>query len=364
MNAETVPHKETTVIRIDSSSYNEEQLLDPARAIRDGGLVGFPTETVYGIAVREDDPEAIDRLVNVRNSPRDKKRSVHIADEEDFRRFCPTPPPFAARLADRFWPGPLTLVLPHAERGTIGLRMPDHRIALDLIRLSEVDVVAPSANPSGDEPALTAGDVLDYFENQLDYVVDGGRVQHQISSTVVEIGNDSWSILREGAIPEEQIREERGTQILFVCSGNTCRSPMAVAIARSLFEERFDTAYESLREEGLRLRSAGTGATGGSPAAVNARNVIREDYGRSVREHTAQSVTSALLRQSDHIRVMTPRHREQLLNMAPELEERIRVLDEGDGGVPDPVGGNRSTYRKCARRIENALRTQLDDLIT
>ncbi len=362
MNTETTQGNETRVVKVDPESYEERDLKEPAAAIREGGLVGFPTETVYGIGANEADKDAVERLLNVRNSPSDKKLTIHIADLDDFQRFCPSPPPMGSRLADRFWPGPLTLVVPHSERGSVGLRMPDHRIALDLIRLSDVDVVAPSANLSGESPSLDAESVLDVFEGKIDYVVDGGPVQHEIASTVVRVDHENHEILREGAIPSHEILKEQGPQLLFVCTGNTCRSPMAAALAREMLKDKFDLSLGELRENGIRIESAGTNANGGSPPSRNARRVMREEYNLSIREQYSQPVTPSILLQSDHILVMTPRHKQTLTSWLPEVEQRIRVLNEGKGGIPDPVGGDLKQYRTSARKIEEVVREQLDDL--
>ncbi len=341
------------MIDVSEGRYRPDLLEEPAIAVRNGHLVGFPTETVYGIAANEQDDKAVERLLEIRKSPPDKKLTTHIADMEDFWTHCPSPPPMAARLAERFWPGPLTLVLPHSERGTIGLRLPDHRISRDLIRTAAVPVVAPSANLSGDDPALSADEVLEVFEGKLSYVIDGGPVEHGTSSTVVRIDGDGWDILREGALSVEQIAEESGIQILFVCTGNTCRSPMAAR----LFQEMLDDDTDM--EEPVQVYSAGVSAREGGAAADQAQHVLQNEYGLTLEDHTTQPVTRSLVCRSDYIFAMTPHHREQIVQEVPEATDRVHVLNGEQGGIDDPVGGSYETYKACSRQIHGTLQSIL-----
>ncbi len=355
MEVDPSSNTETTVVTVPEHSDPGSRLDAPARAVRNGELVGFPTETVYGIAANERDRDAVDRLLAIRNSPSDKKLTVHISDTSDLWHHCPSPPPLAARLAERFWPGPLTMVLPHSERGTIGLRLPDHRISRQLIRKAGVPVVAPSANISGQDPAINADQVLEVFDGTLAYVIDGGTVPGGTSSTVVRIReSDSFEVLREGALSPDRIAEETGIQVLFVCTGNTCRSPMAAELLQKLWNE--DTSNQTDR---LRIRSAGIQATEGRAAAKPARNVIREEYRRSLDDHTTQPLHPDLIRQSDLIYVMKPRHRTCVEEMVPEAADRTRLLNRSGGGIDDPVGGTYESYCACARQIHDALRTVL-----
>ncbi len=363
MATESDKGKKTKVISVDAEDYDPKVLEEPAEALRRGKLVGLPTETVYGIGANESDDQAVNRLLEVRESPSDKKLSVHIADMDTFQEWCPVPPPMASRLAHRFWPGPLTLVLPHKERGTIGLRMPANRIALDLIRLADVPVVAPSANLSGDPPATNAEEVLEVFEGKIEYVIDGGSASYGTSSTVVQVDEEDWELLREGAISEELIVEESGLQILFVCSGNTCRSPMASGLAWQILEEKLNSSRNELEENGFRIESAGTSATSGSPATGTARRVLKEDYGISLRDHFSKAVTPSLITESDVIAVMTTSHRDSILRWVPEVEDRIVLLNESDEGIPDPIGGDLETYRRCAGKLKSSIEKLFEEIL-
>ncbi len=193
----------TTLLQADK----EDDLARAAALLREGKVIGIPTETVYGLAARADDPGAVDRIYELKRRPREKKLSLLIPDPSAWRAHVSNLPSVAAALAESFWPGPLTLVVPAEGGETVGLRCPDMEVTRRVLRMAEVGVVAPSANLSGEPPAVTAEDVLDVFDGRIPAVVDGGRAPMEVSSTVVEVGADgSLAILREGALSEEEVR--------------------------------------------------------------------------------------------------------------------------------------------------------------
>ncbi|MBI2193556.1 MAG: threonylcarbamoyl-AMP synthase [Planctomycetes bacterium] len=176
-----------------------------ARVLAEGGLVAFPTETVYGLGANADRPDALQRLREVKGRPEGKPFTHHLADVDDLFRLIPGPPEAALRLARKFWPGPLTIVFPRGREG-LGVRVPAHPVARELIRRSGVPLVAPSANPSGQPPAVTARDVLGYFDGRIEVVLDGGSTSLQAASSVIRFTSDtSWELLREGTISREMI---------------------------------------------------------------------------------------------------------------------------------------------------------------
>jgi L-threonylcarbamoyladenylate synthase len=175
-----------------------------AELLRGGGIIALPTETVYGLAARADDPEAIARLGAVKRRPEGKPFSLLIADPLDAERYA-VMSPVARALARSFWPGPLTMVLPAAGGEDVGLRCPDCSIARAVLRLADVAAAAPSANESGRPPATSAGQVLEVFDGVIEAVVDGGPVRLGVSSTVVRLVEDEAEVLREGDLTEAHI---------------------------------------------------------------------------------------------------------------------------------------------------------------
>ncbi len=191
--------------------------LDRAAAVlREGGLVAVPTETVYGLAGNGLDPAAVEKIYEVKGRPARKPLSLMVSGPEAVDSLCEDVPPGAYILAERFWPGPVTIVL-RARPGvippivlaggdTVGLRCPDSEKTLELLRKCGVPLAVPSANPSGQESPKSAAQVLAYFDGVIDGVVDGGVCSLGTESTVVSLAGEGLVVLRRGALPEEDIR--------------------------------------------------------------------------------------------------------------------------------------------------------------
>ncbi len=176
-----------------------------AMILREGGLVAFPTETVYGLGVDAANAQAIDRLNQVKGRPPEKPYSLHIYAVEQLRPFVSTMPSIAARLIERFWPGPLTIVIPGRDGKLVGFRLPDHPIAQAFLKACDVPVAAPSANRSGLPPPTDAKEVVAALNGSIDCILDSGPTRMGRESTVVEIVNNHLEIRREGAITNEAI---------------------------------------------------------------------------------------------------------------------------------------------------------------
>ena len=191
---------------------------DPERAaglLRAGGIVAVPTETVYGLAGNGLDPAAVERIYEVKGRPAVKPLSLMVPGPEAFSDLCEAVPRAAYVLAERFWPGPLTVVLRAkpllpaivlAGGNTVGLRCPDSEKTLALLRVCGVPLAAPSANPSGAPSPKTAEEVLAYFDGAIDAVIDGGPCVLGTESTIVSLAGDGLAVLRQGALPEATVR--------------------------------------------------------------------------------------------------------------------------------------------------------------
>ena len=176
-----------------------------ATVLRGGGLVAFPTETVYGLGADATNPAAIERLNRVKGRPPDKPYSLHLHAPEQVRPFVAAVPPLAATLMERFWPGPLTIVMPGADGKTVGFRLPDHPIAQAFLKACGVPVAAPSANRAGFPPPTDASETLAALDGAVDCILDGGPSRLGRESTVVEVVDGRIEIRREGAIPAAAI---------------------------------------------------------------------------------------------------------------------------------------------------------------
>lgn len=197
-----------TVVAVDASAPDRATIERAAALLRDGGLVAFPTETVYGVGVNLDHPQAVARLIEVKARDPGKPITVHLGDVEQLDAWGCRLDPLAQRLIGRFWPGPLTLILATAK-GAVGFRLPDHPVARALSRAAQVPVGAPSANRSGQAPATTAEEVATALGDRIDLILDGGTARIGQASTVVELSQapGTYRVLRVGVISEAAIRE-------------------------------------------------------------------------------------------------------------------------------------------------------------
>ncbi len=193
------------VLHVSSDGHDVTVLAEAARILRGGGLVAFPTETVYGLGADATNPAAIARLNAVKGRPPEKPYSLHLHAADQVRAFVSSVPPLASRLMERFWPGPLTLVLPGKHGQTVGFRFPNHSVARAFLTACDVPVAAPSANRSGTLPPTDAHEVLKALGDTFDCLVDSGPTPLGHESTVVEIVGDQLVIRREGAIPSAVI---------------------------------------------------------------------------------------------------------------------------------------------------------------
>ena len=193
------------IVKVDPLHPQEEYIREAAQILAKGGLVIIPTETVYGIAANAAKKEALERLFVVKQRPKDKQFSLHIAEKIKVEQYAAHIPIAAYKLINKFWPGPLTLVLMAKEGGSIGIRMPDCEVALEIIGLAKVPVVCPSANISGKPAPTNFTQAIEDLKGLVDFAIDAGQTKLKAESTVVDLTVQPLRILREGAIKKEQI---------------------------------------------------------------------------------------------------------------------------------------------------------------
>ncbi len=197
-----------------------EKIRVAADILKNGGLVGLPTETVYGLAANALDPEALERIFTAKGRPQDNPLILTVAGAEALERYCRDIPPEAYRLTEIFWPGPLTLVLkcrselvPSAVTAglpTVAVRCPSHPVALSIIREAGIPLAAPSANASGRPSCTSAQDVLEDMDTRIEAVVDGGACSVGVESTIIDLTCSPARLLRPGGLPAEEIERVIG----------------------------------------------------------------------------------------------------------------------------------------------------------
>ena len=190
-----------------------------AEIIKAGGLVAIPTETVYGLGANGLDPEAVAKIFIAKGRPQDNPLILHIADAKDMETFCHSIPESAYKLAEKFWPGPLTMVLPAkdlvpkcttANLPTVAVRCPDNAVTREIIRLAGVPIAAPSANISGKPSTTTAQHVLHDHDGKIDAIVDGGPCRVGVESTIIDLSDEKPRLLRPGGVTLEAMAEILG----------------------------------------------------------------------------------------------------------------------------------------------------------
>jgi tRNA threonylcarbamoyl adenosine modification protein (Sua5/YciO/YrdC/YwlC family) len=333
-----------------------------------GGLVCMPTETVYGIAARADHPAALARLFSLKGRDPREPLTWHVAERAAVRHFAALRP-LAERLVERYWPGPLTLVLEGvpaglervARDGWTGLRLPAHRGTAGLIATLDFPVVLTSVNKSGEPPLLEAGEILERFGAGLDLVLDGGRSRLGEPSGVLQLGRGVFAQKREGLVSLDELRAAAGLAIGFCCTGNTCRSPMAQGLAELELARRLGvesagpTGPKGLARFGFRVRSLGLHAASGSPAAENAVLALA-DQGYDLSRHQSRQATLEELQGLDRIYGLTRAHVDALrAALPPRGAARVALLDPAGESIQDPIGGSLEAYRACMLEIREAI---------
>ncbi len=349
-------------------------------ALRTGRIAVLPTETVYGLAVRAHDSEAVDRLVRLKGRTAGHPFALAFSGINAVLDFVPDMSDLALRLARRCWPGPVSLVLDASDPGgefhalpqsvqnlvslhsTVSFRVPSHPLILTMLGDLNEPVILTSANRSGVGEAATIEEIVAQLGDGVDLLIDGGPIIDAKPSTIVKVDGDRYSILREGAVTEATLDKLTARMILFVCTGNTCRSPMAERICEMLLARRLDCTTDELENRGFVVLSAGVDAVNDVAASPYAQSTLQR-RGLDLSDHRSQMLNETHVRFADHIFALTRRHRETILSRWPRADMRLNVLRLDGGDVSDPIGSPESVYEDCARQLETEIEKRLDEIL-
>ena len=349
------------------------------QALAEGKLVAVPTETVYGLACSALNEEAVARLSHLKQRGSEHPFTLAIKSADDAQDYVPNLSPLAQRLTRRCWPGPVTLVLdcdhpdsllgqlPQSVRevvvpnGSVGLRVPAHDALLSVLRLTAGPLVLTSANRQGEPDAVNASDVARQVGDDIDLILDDGQSKFGQPSSVVRVRHTQLETLRAGVINDQVLKRLASYMILFVCTGNTCRSPMAEALMRRRIADRLQCSVGELEDRNVMVMSAGIAAMSGGRVSTESVEVMQQ-RGIDINSHESQPLSERLVRFADLILTMTPGHRQAIVAQWPAAAARTKMLCRDSDDVSDPIGGPIDRYRRCADQIDEQLGAWIDEI--
>ncbi len=349
----------------------------------EGHLVSLPTEATEVVAAYSLHSEAVGRLKSLAcsrtGSGEGRELVLGLKSSDEARDYLLDPPALVQRLMQRLWPGPVILALPVPEQFgllrelplpvqetlvrpldegemEVWFRVSSHQVVQSVLCLLPAPLVFWEQGFSPDGLPPSEGD-----NSEVDLIIEDGPSHNQQKPSVVRASSQSWTLVEPGVVTETQINQMTGKVILFVCTGNTCRSPLAEGMFRKFLADRLGCSLEELPERGYTVLSAGLAAAEGAPAAPESVEVARK-YGANLESHASQPLTDELLARADYVFTMTNSHRDSILYARPDVADRVLLLSMEELDIPDPIGGGWQEYETCGGEIARHLEALVDRL--
>lgn len=358
------------------------------QALVEGRLVALPTETAYHVVCSALNENAVSNVKKLLGERKVDSPSMLLRSAEEAFDYSPGMSCVARRAVYRGWPGPLVLELPirpssaqgkHVEEDiSLAHRLPNvakeilltddflaqrvvpHAAIVEAMRLTPGPMIAaPCVNDDGSFISSPT-EAEQAVGNECTVLVDDSETHFGGNATRIRVDENQCRILSTGVIEPDKRERLFHLAILLVCTGNTCRSPMAEVLLKDLIKKKFPAQADSGNKL-VHVASAGLSAFPGGPASVEAQTVM-EKRGLSLRNHQSNALSEHSLKNADLVLTMTSGHRNAILDQLPEYESKIHLLSSGTGDVSDPFGGSESLYAECASQIEEYLQAWLGKL--
>lgn len=351
-----------------SEDDNRDLVHTVVQALVEGKLVVLPAETAYHVFASALNPDAVREVQRLSAEKLVGPPSIFLRAPKESLDYAPEMSPVAIRAVNRGWPGPLILELPINSEASLAKKLPEsvldflspkrdflaqrvgaHVAIREAMQLMAGPLVAAPMISSNADCIFKGSDAGERIGSNVALVVDDGATHYKGFATAVRVDSNTCSVVTDGVLDAQKLDQLFQLIILLVCTGNTCRSPMAEVILRDLMQKKFPEPMDGKRPA-AHIASAGLSAFPGGPASEEAQRVAKK-RGLCLNSHQSRSVTERSLRHADLVLTMTRSHRAAILERLPEYAYKVSLLSDNED-ISDPFGGSESLYSDCADQIE------------
>jgi len=367
--------------KVDSAQPKGHAIKRAAELIKSGGIVVYPTDTLYGFGINIKNSLALEKLFQLKDRDKTKPISILINSKKQLVEMVGNLTLEETRIIDALFPGKITLLvkvrkkielsgLSHLQK--LGFRIPDSKLCHELVKEVGGPISSTSVNLANHENLGNADDIIEVFGKKIDLILDAGPITSEKGSTVLDITTSPPTLVREGDVSRVEVEKILGHEIFdsypkkfmitFVCSGNICRSPMAEGILKKIFQR---TIYKDFVE----VNSAGTLDLGGMPAALESIDVSQE-FEIDLAEHKSQHLRRDIIRRAHLVICLALNHYNYITRRYPEFKDKVLLLKQwkkkvklANPSIADPIGHDTEFFRRTFNEINNEVKRILPEII-